>query len=471
MNLSKSKARSACYFVEEPPDLFKCGVCRLVLHDPQITECCGKNACHSCIVKVAENGGPCPILGCGEKNVKINFNRSLCSDILESKVYCQSKEEGCGWVGKLDELRKHTKECFFVEEECQHRCGAHIQRQNMKDHEEACERFPMECHLCGEKYERQYRINHVRACPFTKVECPFHIVGCKVRVPNKDIQQHFNESLSEHYALVVKQSQNVQAQLKVANQMIHDQKMKLELGNTEIDRLNMEIVEAKGVVSELQKTLEEVQCEFVKLQREYDQVKAQIQSHCSQHGVPTSHLKNDLATLMFESKVRCYGPALPFIHPANIVSRPAYCRPMLEEYTPRVSFMIPNFEKERKNDAVSCLPPFYSGGYKMCLIVYCNGYREAKDNYLTVLISVLTGKYDERLDWPLNCNVVIEIKKLYGNSLQRSIEVRSQNRVYGDNCLNFQRVSNAKTIKFNVLNTCLWNGTLIIEVINVIINK
>ena len=38
----------ACSFVEEPPELFQCGVCQLVLRDPQITEYCRKNACRHC---------------------------------------------------------------------------------------------------------------------------------------------------------------------------------------------------------------------------------------------------------------------------------------------------------------------------------------------------------------------------------------------------------------------------------------
>ena len=51
----------------------------------------------------------------------------------------------------------------------------------------------------------------------------------------------------------------------------------------------------------------------------------------------------------------------------------------------------------------------------MCLVVYCNGFREAKGNYLTVFVSGLMGKYDNHLQWPLNCTVTIEIKKVvYG---------------------------------------------------------
>ena len=193
---SKGKCNSAggggylCKFVDESQldDLFKCRVCALVLRDPHITKCCGQNACHFCIVKAAENGGPCPIPGCRSKSVKINLNRDLRSIILESCVYCQSKEAGCEWVGKLDELTKHLKEeCPFIEVECQYHYGMRMQRQAIEDHKKICERLPVKCHQCGEMYERCRRTDHIKICPCTKIECPFNIVGCKSKVANKDI--------------------------------------------------------------------------------------------------------------------------------------------------------------------------------------------------------------------------------------------------------------------------------------------
>ena len=308
-------------FANEPPELFKCGVCRLVLRDPHITECCGKNACHSCITKVAEEGGPCPIPGCGCKKVKINFNRGLRSDILESGVYCQSKEAGCEWVEKLDDLTKHLKEeCPFAEEECQYHCGMRMQRQAVEDHKKICERLPVECHQCGETYERCHHINHVKVCPFTEMECPFNIVGCKSKVANKDMQQHFNDSLSEHYTMVAEHSQSVQAQLREANLTTRKQKGKIvnELGNTQIDLLNAKIAEASEMVSALKHTLEGVEREYIELQKIHHQLKDQVQAHSQQRVATSRMLDKDRAALTFESKVRCYGPALPSINPFDV---------------------------------------------------------------------------------------------------------------------------------------------------------
>ena len=460
-----------CKFVEESQsdELFKCKICTLILRDPHITDCCGENACHLCIVKAAENGGPCPIPGCRSKRVKINLNRDLRSIILESDVYCQSKEAGCEWVGKLDELNKHLKECLFVEEECQRHCGIQIQRQAVEHHESVCERLPIKCYQCEEMYERHHHANHVKICPFTKVECPFHIVGCKSKVANKDLQQHFNESLTEHYTMVVNQSQSVQAQLRDVKQTTRDQKEKLELDNTEIDRLNMEITNAKEIVTKLQHSLEEAKRTHTELQGIHDQLKAQIETH-TQHRVAMScGLQKDLATLTFESKVRCYGPALLPIDSSDIVSRPIHHRPTTKELTPRISFSIPNFAKECKNDAVLCLPPFYShrGGYKMCLVVYCCGYKPVKGNYLTILVRVLKGKYDEYLQWPLYCTVEIEIKKVYGPdiNIRRSYDIKAQNRVYQDNCLNSQYViGHTKPVDLSLVGLNLIDGSLKIDV-------
>ena len=469
-----------CKFVDEsqPDELFKCRICTLVLRDPHITKCCGENACHLCIVKAAENSGPCPIPGCRSKSVKISLNRDLRSIILESAVYCQSKEKGCEWVGKLDELSKHLKkECPFIEEECQYHCGIQMQRQAVEDHKKICERLPIECNQCGEIYERCRHTDHAKTCPFTKIECLFHIVGCKSKVANKDMQQHFNDSLSEHYAMVAKQSQSVQAQLREASLMTSDQKEKLALGSAaaEIDLFNSEIAVAKERVCKLQRTLKEVKRMHTELQRIHDQLKGQIETH-TQHRVITSHMvKKDLAALIFESKVRCYGPALPSIDPADIISRPVDSRPTTKEYTPRVSFTITNFEIECKNDSVLCSPPFYShgGGYKMCLVVYCNGYSEAKGNYLTVLVNVLKGKYDDYLEWPLNCTVTIEIKNVHSlpgsDSIHRFHTIKGQNRVYDDNCLSLQYVVGCtKTVSLSLLGPYLNQGSLKIDVDSVI---
>ena len=93
----------------------------------------------------------------------------------------------------------------------------------------------------------------------------------------------------------------------------------------------------------------------------------------------------------------------------------------------------------------------------MCLVVYCNGYREAKGNYLTILVSVLKGKYDNHLEWPLNCTVSIELSddsSYMVRALVCNTPLKLSHRIVFmkiANCLNFQYICGTKILKFDWL--------------------
>jgi hypothetical protein len=311
-------------------------------------------------------------------------------------------------VGKLDELTKHLKEeCPFVEEKCQHNCGVRIQCQNIKEHENVCENLPVECDKCGEFYKRHYHSVHGKACPFTVVECPFKIVGCKHKVQNKDLQRHFNESISKHSTLVATQSQEVLAQIRETKLIIERQRReKINCYVTEADKIKGELVAAQSRISTLQRNLKEAKQRHKELKQRHDQKRLKLQ--CQRD----TSLQADLEHLVRESKVKCYGPALPRLQPREIVSRPNHSPMTTDESVPPVTFLIPNFHTERRNDARIYLPPFYShrGGYKLSMIVCCNGDGAAKGKCLTVYMSTLKGLYDTSLAWPLNCTIIFRIE-------------------------------------------------------------
>ena len=143
-------------------------------------------------------------------------------------------------------------------EECPYNCGILIQRQSIKEHKKFCENLPIECDKCGEFYKRHYHSLHVKTCPFIVIKCPFMIVGCKHKVQNKDLQRHFNESVSKHSTLVATQSQEVLAQIQETKSIIEQQRReKLDCYGTEADKITHELVAAHSRISILQKKLEE----------------------------------------------------------------------------------------------------------------------------------------------------------------------------------------------------------------------
>ena len=471
----RDDAGYTCSFVENPPELFLCEICKLVLRNPQITQCCGKNACRSCIAKEAENGEACPISACQKQCVKITPNKDLDYEILISRVYCTSKENDCQWMGTLESLDKHLEECPFLEVECPSSCSVKIQRRLVKDHEAICERFPVKCQKCGDMYERRDRLSHLDACSLTKVKCPFSIVGCTTEVLNKDLQQHFEESLSVHYALVAKQSEDTQAEIR-QHKLLTQAKEKVEpllAQSVEVAGLNDEIVAAeKEEMIELQRALEEAKLEFIKLQQRHDQVAAQLQHHICEREASICAVREEFDNLMLTSKVRCYGPALPCVHPIDIVSRPLHSPETTEEYIPRVSFMIPRFCEERKNDAYICLPPFFSyrGGYKMCLSLYCNS---VKGKSASVCVCILSSKYDEKLEWPLQCKVEIEIQSVQKSTsnMKQTIEVKSQSPTPRDTFMSQRPGGCLDALKGLPLSFYLMDGCLSIDVVRVAFNK
>jgi hypothetical protein len=252
-------------------------------------------------------------------------------------------------------------------------------------------------------------------------------VGCASQVLNKDLQEHFNEALPDHYSLVAKQSCDVQSQVREMRSVFREQNDRLTMRNAGITDLNNEAKIEEERIRALQGAVKEAEIECEELRRKHAMIKDQVDDEIRQRDVTLEQLKKNLTKLTMESKVRCYGRALPRPHPSNIVSRPLEIPPTNMEYTPGVVFSIINFQKERENDALLYLPPFFShaGGCKMCLLVYCNGHKEGKNKWLSICVRIMKGKYDDHLHWPMGCKLVIELSNIrHVQSHKKTVNVK-----------------------------------------------
>ena len=217
--------------------------------------------------------------------------------------------------------------------------------------------------------------------------------------------------------------------------MTQQKREKLDYCATEADKINDKLTAAQEKVTELQKKLKEANRRHEELKRRQDRVKIELQSLFHQQTTTFQIIRKDLDRLIGESRVKYYGPPLPNLHPIDIVSRPRHSPVTTDESTPPVTFTIPNFKVERRNDARICLLPFYthSRGYKLCMIVYCNGLGAARDNWLSVYVSTLKGRYDDSLHWPLTCTVKYQIVTAT-NHYVRTIKADAHVRVLEDSC-------------------------------------
>ena len=132
-----------CDFMDPPPDSLQCPVCLLPFRDPHLLSCCGHKGCATCIGRIKAAGHPCPL--CQQPFTTL-LDKQLQRKVLDQRVFCSRKGDGCRWEGELRDLETHSRrDCDHVEEECRYGCGGRYQRRLLRDHEkEDCPRRPPE---------------------------------------------------------------------------------------------------------------------------------------------------------------------------------------------------------------------------------------------------------------------------------------------------------------------------------------
>ena len=278
-----------CEFVEKPAKgvQSECPVCLLVLKEPYQVTCCGYGFCRVCIKRVRVDNKPCPC--CKADNFDCFEDKGRKRLLNDYQVHCANKKQGCLWVGELGELENHLNSkprqdkqlegCHFTQVQCFH-CSKPILRSGVEVHQnDRCRKRPFACRhckeynstyedvtakhwpVCGsypvpcpnkcsdETMERQNIDSHVtNDCPLTLVDCDFKGIGCKVRLPRKNLPSHLTEGLVVHVSLQTKQLMD----LTVENEQLKQLKQ-------EVTNLKEENKQLKQTVEKLTKDIERYQ--------------------------------------------------------------------------------------------------------------------------------------------------------------------------------------------------------------------
>ena len=148
-----------CDFVDAIPESLSCPVCLLPFRDPHLVSCCGAKYCEPCIGRVKAAGQPCPL--CKQQFVSL-LDRSLQRKVLELKIRCSRKKDGCEWEGELRHLSNHEREeCVWALVECGYHCGERLPRRQLAEHEQdVCPQRPVDIKL--ESFMRKMDERHMR---------------------------------------------------------------------------------------------------------------------------------------------------------------------------------------------------------------------------------------------------------------------------------------------------------------------
>ena len=153
-------------FVKEDQimNMLICKICHAVSRHPYETQCCNNTFCKSCIEKASTKWKKrCPICRSFLKIAEaVQIHRSIkCLD-----VYCEYDRNGCKWIGQVEAIEKHLKECLY---------------------------YP--------------------------IPCEYQIIGCKTRMPRSIQIEHNQKDMKMHFNLVlgcVKELNDTKRQLKHA---------------------------------------------------------------------------------------------------------------------------------------------------------------------------------------------------------------------------------------------------------------
>lgn len=377
-----------CELVKPPPEHLQteCSICLHILRDAHLVDCCGNSFCQTCIDKVKRSRKTCPL--CNIKFSTVVADKRLQRTLNGLDVYCSHKENGCEWVGSLGNFNEHLntvpnthdrlKGCGYVDINCIY-CSKNFQRHDLQNHEvnecfqrpytciychthkstydkvtnrhwKVCEHYPVNCpNNCGNHIERWYIEDHIHfKCTLQSVGCEFEFCGCPVKTLRKDMSKHLIDSSIEHTALLATSHKEQKAKFEFERQRTQEA----------IDQLQMENKTMKRIID---KQFTEI--ETLKHKLEAETLKHKLEVETSPVAIKKEH------------------------------------------------FVLSDFERRRKENEVWYSAPFYTHqqGYKMCLRVYVNGVGEGENNSVSVYVCLMSGEFDDYLEWPFRDIITIDL--------------------------------------------------------------
>ena len=353
-----------CIFKEELPKYLQveCSICLCVLDDPHIIDCkCGASFCRSCIQPTLKEKRPCPL--CNSSFSVSIPNSSVQRAINSLQVYCSSKEAGCEWVGELRALTRHLNDdiesdsykssgCPCLLLNCGY-CNGEFQRQHMFGHEtNECLKRPYVCGTCND-FESTFEdvmTNHIDVCPCGLVPCPN---VCGVSLQRKCIDDHLADNCPLEIVSCSFSHIGCEEKLPREDMLAHIN------GNLAL-HLSLLAISHQSQLDELQ----------VQIRNLEDEVKALRSKEVEHLKFISAHLR---------------------IMPVTII--------------------VNEFLELKRNGSHWQSKPFYSHpyGYKMSLIIYCNGYGEGEGRHISASFSLLYGEFDDKLEWPFRGAVSIKL--------------------------------------------------------------
>ena len=225
--LKYSYCGKECQFISKDKSFvekYLCPICQELLFEPVQTSC-GHLFCRRCLKNSNSKNCPSCRTQFSEEPHKDKFNEREVKNLM---VKCPSSSRGCVWEGELGNVSSHVNDvCGYQLVQCPNKCGEKMERRDIEKHKKdncelrmytcpycppwlpyygayknittvhfkECGGFPLDCpNNCGKKgIRREDMPPHLAVCPEQVVSCRYQSLGCKARLPRKQMEHHMKD--------------------------------------------------------------------------------------------------------------------------------------------------------------------------------------------------------------------------------------------------------------------------------------
>lgn len=370
------------------PSRLKCILCGEIMQKP-IQTLRGLVACANCYNAARECIGDaqlCPLDAESIEDAK-NFTRPdkfIARDIAKLKVYCAYEEEGCKWIGALNDIEDHEDmSCEYAYTQCDI-CDEDVLKQALKQHQLKCTN--------SKETQLSSMSNNSKSIAESKSFNSEHLDELTLEKYNK---------LKEDYEILkLECNENSQALDKTKKELEESKKEVISL-KSKVEQIKKFTVEQNNNIYQLKRKL----IEYEKLTEGLDSLDTydaklkelrEIQNSFKQSPVAGSGLLQRLEEehAIFSANLADIDLKVQLLEKLSVNGHQVW---KIDNFAYKL-----NQAMNKKSIALHSAPCFTSSinGYKFCVRVYPNGDGIGLNTHISVYFVLMKSHYDNLSEWP-----------------------------------------------------------------------
>jgi len=462
----------------------KCPCCSYALRDPLQTEC-GHRICKECYADLQRQSGRtgqiiCPVDGSIVLPHQVFPDMYAKREVLNLATYCMYRNSGCQWHGVLKDYEDHIIRCEYEDIRCPNGCNqrlpkhlieqhllqscprrlveceyckAKIPSEELEDHYEKCELFPVDClYNCGTiKIPRKLlQQHHENECPNAVGACSYSFAGCNFKGTKDEVLDHLAKETTEHlrFAAIIsnklritstelsRKFENESNRAGILEQMVSGQAEDLEAITFQYKELRDAINSLERNMDELKRSGQITRENLNQIQRragpavamEMDRLREQarlLEQKVDKALQKGSNVQVTQMTLSGASSL----PVASATSDSQTDKRIEQLENQLALQDVQIAelnlkLQLMEATEKRRQDAIMgkspslYSPPFYTSrfGYMMCARLNLNGDGKGKGTHISLFFVVMKGEYDAWLEWPFPCKITLKLLAHDGNA-------------------------------------------------------